>query len=260
MAIQYYDGSMLKGLYCIGFTSNNYPYPYIVHQGNGKKIFQPGTTGGIITNAYPRSIIGGSSIHRISDYKGVSADEQYYTTATTVVTGSEYPSNFNLGFTDNIKIPTETRCIGNEYYFYGAKPLDISIVSRVSITTKMTFGGQTFRAAGWKINYNVSDNTKYLDKAELWVFIRNVNGLSVNVESVHWPSIKQNGTFNLQTLILRKTYSFNNKACQLYSSELLQPGSAAFIGMPIIKLSSVSTSYSRVMEVQYMLSLKNSTA
>ena len=252
-------GIMDRGRVVIGKTSSGYLYPYVVQAGSGGKIFQPGTRGGIITNAYPRTIIGTSNIHRFSTYSGASSLDVYFTTAATAISGSTYPSNFGLPFDHTIRIPTETRALDTQYSFQGNKPLDISVVTRTSLNSSFTIGSSTYRATGWRISNVAGTSSKYLDACELWVFIRAVEGTSIPIKTVYWPRINSSGNYSLLPVGKVKEYTFNNKLNILYTAEMASPGSYPFIGMPIIQLNSVASTTSNVMECQYMLCLKNST-
>lgn len=253
-------GILRKDRVVIGKTSSGYLYPYVVQAGSGGKIFQPGTRGGIITNAYPRTIIGTTNIHRFSNYNNVSNLDVYFTTAATIISGSSaYPSNFGLPFDHTIRIPTETRALDTQYSFQGNKPLDISVVTRTSIWSSFKIGSSTYRATGWRINNVAGTSSKYLDACELWVFIRAVEGASIPIRTVYWPRIDSAGNYSLLSVGKYKEYTFNNKLNILYTAEMASPGSYPFIGMPIIQLNSVASVTSNVMECQYMLCLKNST-
>lgn len=247
--------------YVFGGLAEGKPYPYIVHRGNGKKFYQPGTQGGVITNAYPRSNIG--SIHRFTDSTVATGNDTYYTTATTQVnpapTGT-YPSHFGLGFDNRVRIPTATRALDESYPFFGAKPLDISIVVAKSLTQPFTINGVQYYATGWMINQNISSLSQTLGKVEMWVFLRNTQGQTLNIKSVNIPVVFNDGAYYVYNASLVHQFSNNNRQRALYTLEVsTNTKRFAFIGAPIIVNNTASSLYNREIEMQYMLCLKNDT-
>lgn len=255
-----YLGSINHPTYVFGGLNEGAPFPYIVHQGDGNKIFQPGTQGGIITNAYPRSNIG-SNIHWFEPYGSYTG--KYFTNATVLLDKSKsiYPSNFGLGFSQFVLIPTETYALDTGYSFFGEKPLDISIVTKTTLGSATTINGVTYRATGWLLNQSLTPATKCLDKMEMWVFLRNLDGQSLSgIGRVVVPVIKKDGSyFLLDAPMYRQFDNPANRQCKLYIATSSNSENAyAFVGAPIVVLSATMSSGTKI-EMQYMLCLKNDT-